>query len=273
MEIVYDDEDTEQLTRIQIIDGMKTYQKHAKEDTNKINVQVNLDAASVENDEENVEANADDGDAILGSNTNFLDPRFNLLDVITPTATQNRLSYLVELVIDKCQKGISNEALKCRLRKDAATFGVVDMPTHVRAIAKCLGARTLEEVTRHRCGNDSCSYAWPGAVHRNEYDNNDQCPECGTPRYIRKGGITKPRRVFYYFGASQAIEALHRNPVFKANWKKNMDISINAYRSSPDAQRLNGATHGEALAESNGLYISMADGFQSHNSKTQSITG
>ena len=52
-----------------------------------------------------------------------------------------------------------------------------------------------------------------------------------------------------------------------------MDISINGYRSSPDSQRLNEATHGEALAANNGLYISMADGFQSHNSKTQSITG
>ena len=52
-----------------------------------------------------------------------------------------------------------------------------------------------------------------------------------------------------------------------------MDISLNDYRSSPDAERLNVATQGEALAEMNGLYISMADGFQSHNSKTQSITG
>ncbi len=68
---------------------------------------MNLDAASVENDEENVEADSDDGDGILGSNTDFLDPRYNLLHMITPTAPQNRLSYLVELVIDKCQKGIS----------------------------------------------------------------------------------------------------------------------------------------------------------------------
>ncbi len=52
-----------------------------------------------------------------------------------------------------------------------------------------------------------------------------------------------------------------------------MDLSLNGYRSSPDVERLNDATQGEALAEMNGLYISMADGFQSHNSKTQSITG
>jgi len=53
----------------------------------------------------------------------------------------------------------------------------------------------------------------------------------------------------------------------------NLDITRNGYRSTPDAERLDNATDGEALAENNGLYISMADGFQSHDSKTQSITG
>ena len=99
------------------------------------------------------------------------------------------------------------------------------------------------------------------------------CPDCGTPRYKRVGSILKPQRVFYYFGAKHVVESLHRNHVFRAKWKKNIDITLNAYRSSPDAYRLGEATYGEALAEGNGLYISMADGFQSHNSKTQSITG
>ena len=39
-------------------------------------------------------------------------------------------------MIDKCRKGISNKALKCRICKDAATFGVVDVPMYVRAITK-----------------------------------------------------------------------------------------------------------------------------------------
>ncbi len=69
------------------------------------------------------------------------------------------------------------------------------------------------------------------------------------------------------------MEALHRHPIFQENWKKDVDITINAFRSSPDGNRLNDATFGEALAIDNELYISMADGFQSHDSKTQSITG
>jgi hypothetical protein len=63
------------------------------------------------------------------------------------------------------------------------------------------------------------------------------------------------------------------HPLFKAKWKENMDMSLNAYRISPDAERLNAATGNQALASENGLYISMADGFQSHISSTHSITG
>ena len=66
---------------------------------------------------------------------------------------------------------------------------------------------------------------------------------------------------------------MHRNPTFRSKWKKDLDISLNAYRKSPDAVRLQEATNGEALAVDNGLYISMADGFQTHESKTQSVTG
>ena len=209
-----------------------------------------------------------------GTGTDFLDPRYNLLDLLTPTATQNRLSYLVELVIDQAAKHISNEAVKLRLRKDAAAFGAKEMPTDVRSISRHLGARTLAEVTRHRCGNDECSYAWIGVVSPSNYNAKDKCPECATPRYKTVGeGILKPQRLFYYFGAKNAVEALHRHPIFQKNWKKDVDITMNAFRSSPDGKRMNDATFGEALAIDNGLYISMADGFQSHDSKTQSITG
>ena len=146
------------------------------------------------------------------------------------------------------------------------------MPGDVWAISRYLGARTVGEVTRHLCGNKEYSYARIGTVSPSEFDSTDVCLACGIPRYSREGAKLKPNRKFYYFGAAQAIEALHRHPIFRANWKTNVDISINAYRSSPDADRLDRAAVGEELAPSNGLYISMADGFQSHKSKTRSIT-
>jgi hypothetical protein len=77
------------------------------------------------------ETNIREGDAedtesseepMWGTGTYFLDPKYNLLDLLTPTATQNRISYLVELVIDQATKLISNEAVKLRLRNDAAVF-------------------------------------------------------------------------------------------------------------------------------------------------------
>jgi hypothetical protein len=74
-------------------------------------------------------------------------------------------------------------------------------------------------------------------------------------------GILKPQRLFYYFVATHVVEALRRHPIFQENRKKDVDITINAFRSSLDGKRLNDATFGEALAIDNELYISMNDGF------------
>ncbi len=112
----------------------------------------------------------------MSTDSKFLDPRYNLLDVLTLTASHYRLSYLIELVIDKCQKGISNEAAKLRIRKDAAALDADDLPIDVHRIRRYLGARTLQEVTRHRRSNDECSNTWLGAVNPNDFGINDRCP-------------------------------------------------------------------------------------------------
>ncbi len=104
-----------------------------------------------------------------------------------------------------------------------------------------------------------------------QYDANNWSPDSGTPRYTRKGGILVPMRVFYDFGTLKAIEAMHRHHVFREHCKKNIDLSIDDYRFSKNVQRLNAAMRGEALADMNGCYIYMADGFQSHKLKTKSI--
>jgi len=106
-----------------------------------------------------------------------------LSELLTPTVTQNRLSYLVDFVLDKAQKQISSEAIKVRLLKDASAFGAKGMLGDVRVISRYLGARTVAVVTRHLCGNTECSYAWIGAMSPSEFDSTDVCPDCGTPRY------------------------------------------------------------------------------------------
>ena len=210
--IVYDDKDDEMMTRQEIAVAMRTHMLHQHHDVVEARgVQRNLPLLANVSDEEPDE-HRDHG--VFGTGTDFLDERYCLLDKLTPTANQNRLSYLVELLLDKYNKGISNEALKLRLRKDAIAFGADNMPTDIHSIAKFLGSRTCDEVTRHRCVNNDCSYAWLGVVPPRDYDSNDRCPDCDSPRYIRKGGKLLPQRVLFYFGAARAIEALHRHPVF-----------------------------------------------------------
>jgi hypothetical protein len=101
--IVYDDADTEQLTRLEIMDLMRTYRLHESEDKNKRNVLGSLVEIPLDDDVDGVN-DADFEDGLMSKDCKFFDPRYNLLDMLTPTASQNRLSYLVELVLDKCQK-------------------------------------------------------------------------------------------------------------------------------------------------------------------------
>jgi hypothetical protein len=140
-----------------------------------------------------------------------------------------------------------------------------------RGIGKFLVARSIQDVTHHLCGDSKYSNAWIGAVTEANYDSSDVCPNYGTPRYLLVRGRLKPQRLFDYFEAAQNIEALHRHPTFRAEWKKELCISMNAYRKSLVATRLQATTNGEVLVADNGLYISMVD-FETHDSKTQSVT-
>ncbi len=114
------------------------------------------------------------------------------MDKLTPTANQNRLSYLVELLLDKYNKGISNEALKLLLRKDAAVFGAKNMPTDIHSIGKLLGStRIVEVMTRHRCGRDDCSYVWLGVVHPR-----NMILTIAIPIVIRRGTYVKVENLY-----------------------------------------------------------------------------
>ena len=65
---------------------------------------------------------------------------------------------------------------------------------------------------------------------------------------------------------------LHSNPLFKAAYKKNMDLTINAYINSDDARRLNEATRGEAFKHDNAFYVFYADAFLPNDAATQGVT-
>ncbi len=52
-----------------------------------------------------------------------------------------------------------------------------------------------------------------------------------------------------------------------------MDLTINAYRNSSDARRLNEATGGEAFNPDNAFYVIYVDAFQPNDTATQGVTG
>ena len=86
--IQYDDGDVEQQNRLEIIALIKTYRRHRQADIRTwLNCAVNIHD---DNEDVNEEADSVPEHGILGTCTNFLDPRYNLLELLTPTATHNR---------------------------------------------------------------------------------------------------------------------------------------------------------------------------------------
>ena len=52
-----------------------------------------------------------------------------------------------------------------------------------------------------------------------------------------------------------------------------MDLTINAYRNSNDARRLNDDTGRVAFKPDNAFYVLYADAFQPNDTATQGVTG
>eukprot|EP00873_Tetraselmis_striata_P015580 jgi/Tetstr1/435844/TSEL_024732.t1 len=107
------------------------------------------------------------------------------------------------------------------------------------------------------------------------------CPECNADRFIRMPQPLKltAARVWYVLSVADIIKGWFRDPVWYACWKKGTDVSINAFRASSEAERLNEGGHGTGLAAGdflhadNGIYTLTDDGFLSHLRTTQSVTG
>eukprot|EP00873_Tetraselmis_striata_P003082 jgi/Tetstr1/423346/TSEL_014042.t1 len=86
-------------------------------------------------------------------------------------------------------------------------------------------------------------------------------------------------RVWYVLSVADIIKGWFRDPVWYACWKKGTDVSINAFRASSEAERLNEGGHGTGLAAGdflhadNGIYTLTDDGFLSHLRTIHSVTG
>jgi hypothetical protein len=189
---------------------------------------------------------------------------------VAPNAKQNKLSYLVDYYMMARKRKVVNTFIKDRLATESAVFGV-NVPEGIRSIAKQLGARRLQSVVRHKCVD--CDYAWIGPIDPADFNLAESCPDCGHPRYMQTASGIKPVSIFWYFGLSNALGMLHSNPLFRAAYKNKMDLTINAFRNSSDARRLNEATGGEAFKPDNAFYVIYADAFRPNDSATQGVTG
>jgi hypothetical protein len=90
---LYNDEVTEKISRLEIMVVLNTHGLHQHLDVAQgVGAQRNMYVLAEDVDEK---PNDDRGHGVFGRGTNFLDPRYYLLDKLTPSATQNRLSYLV----------------------------------------------------------------------------------------------------------------------------------------------------------------------------------
>jgi hypothetical protein len=94
LKIFYDDEDIEQLNRLEIIAARKSYRWNASDDTRNLrtNIGPSVVGGIVSDDEGHGQDDDNIGDpiyALAGSKSiYFLDPRYSLLDSVKPTTNQ-----------------------------------------------------------------------------------------------------------------------------------------------------------------------------------------
>ena len=262
--VVYDDGDEEQLNKAELLTAIalaiheRRYDVDARTDE--------TEWGEGEDEEEEEEAAPFDS---VGPTFRDADPRLWL--PLVPGSDRNQFSYLVDLVVDKINKNISTEYLNLRLRRERNAYQS-DGPTNWRSVLKRLETGCLQDIVRHRCWNDDCSHAWIGPCDPRVVDTEGECPECQTRRYKKIDGTWKARH-FWYLGLDRAIAKMHNDKLWRENFKKNMDISDNAYRQSPDYKRLHEATRGESGLPGSGLYVLYHDGVLPNDTATQSITG
>eukprot|EP00873_Tetraselmis_striata_P007284 jgi/Tetstr1/427548/TSEL_017674.t1 len=148
--------------------------------------------------------------------------------------------------------------------------------------SRCMQVPDTSRYVRHMCPKGCVAFnGAPGKAGGLANLPDQHCPECNADRFIRMPQSLKltAARVWYVLSVADIIKGWFRDPVWYACWKKGTDVSINAFRASSEAERLNEGGHGTGLAAGdflhadNGIYTLTDDGFLSHLRTTQSITG
>eukprot|EP00873_Tetraselmis_striata_P002855 jgi/Tetstr1/423119/TSEL_013889.t1 len=163
------------------------------------------------------------------------------------------------------------------------TWGGMAVPRSHKAMRKFLRVPdTSSRYVRHMCPKGCVAFSGaPGKAAEWANLPDQHCPECNADRFIRTPQSLKltAARVRYVLSVADIIKGWFRDPVWYACSKKGTDVSINAFRASSEAERLNEGGHGTGLAAGdflhadNGIYTLTDDGFLSHLRATQSVSG
>ena len=126
--------------------------------------------------------------------------------------------------------------------------------------------------------------AWeghPGGPEDWSYYQDQVCDYCGAPRFTRNPmGALQPARKWYYLGARRAVKRWFQNPEFRRLVRQDLDVSDNAYRSSPDFRRIDNGDpatgrweHG-CLSHPHNICVTLtSDAVLFHQSSTKGHTG
>eukprot|EP00873_Tetraselmis_striata_P033378 jgi/Tetstr1/453642/TSEL_040598.t1 len=162
------------------------------------------------------------------------------------------------------------------------TWDGMAVPRSHKAMRKFLRVPDTSRYVRHMCPKGCVAFSGaPGKAAEWANLPDQHCPECNADRFIRTPQSLKltAARVWYVLSVVDIIKGWFRDPVWYACWKKGADVSINAFRASSEAERMNEGGHGTGLAAGdflhadNGIYTLTDDGFLSHLRATQSVTG
>eukprot|EP00873_Tetraselmis_striata_P010383 jgi/Tetstr1/430647/TSEL_020440.t1 len=287
---VFEDGDTVDLLRLEVVEAMAAAQEHPPVDADGEARLVTVpegDDQSSESEEEGWEGGGDAAGAGWTSDEEEEEEEAHLRaweSAAVPGCETNALTFAVMKCSAQVKSKNSNTSAdsEWQLLHDIMpagfTWGGMAVPRSHKAMRKCL-------IHPDMTGTCAPRGAWRSTGRLGRLADgrtpDQHCPECNADKFIRMPQSLKltAARVWYVLSVADIIKGWFRDPVWYACWKKGTDVSINAFRASSEAERLNEGGHGTGLAAGDflhadtGIYTLTDDGFLSHLRTTQSVTG
>eukprot|EP00873_Tetraselmis_striata_P013191 jgi/Tetstr1/433455/TSEL_022729.t1 len=257
---VFEDGGTADLLRSEVVEAMAAAQEHPP---------VDADGGARLEEEEEAHLRAWESAAVPGSETNAL--TFAVMKCSAQVKSKNSNN-----------SADSEWQLLHDIMPAGFTWGGMAVPRSHKAMRKFLRVPDTSRYVRHMCPKGCVAFSGaPGKAAEWANLPDQHCPECNADRFIRtpQSLTVTAARVWYVLSLADIIKGWFRDPVWYPCWKKGTDVSINAFRASSEAERLNEGGHGTGLAAGdflhadNGIYTLTDDGFLSHLRATQSVTG